>query len=156
MIAQAIVTARAAGATGKILVRGDSAYGNRAVVRACGRGRAEFSLVMTKNRAIQRAIASIPDTAWTPVRYPERVQDPETGAWISDAEVAEVTYTAFAHTKDRITARLVVRRVKDARYPDALFPVWRHHPFFTNPTCPPRRPTSSTAATRSSKPCSPT
>src|SRR5512133_4111048 len=69
MVAQAIVTARAAGATGKILVRGDSAYGNRAVVRACRRGNAEFSLVMTKNRAITRAIASIPDTAWTPVRY---------------------------------------------------------------------------------------
>jgi len=60
------------------------------------------------------------------------VQDPDTGAWISDAEVAEVTYTAFAATKDRTTARLIVRRVKDARYPDALFPVWRHHPFFTN------------------------
>ena len=136
MVAQAIATARAAGATGKILVRGDSAYGNRAVVRACVRGKAEFSLVMTKNRAIQRAIAAIPDTAWTPVRYPGAVQDPDTGAWISDAEVAEVTYTAFAHTNDRITARLVVRRVKDARYPDALFPVWRYHPFFTNSTLP--------------------
>jgi len=132
MVAQAIVTARAAGATGKILVRGDSAYGNRAVVRACRRGNAEFSLVMTKNRAIARAIDSIPDTAWTPVRYPGAVQDPDTGAWISDAEVAEVTYTAFAATKDRTTARLVVRRVKDARHPDALFPVWRYHPFFTN------------------------
>src|SRR5690348_13320874 len=136
MVAQAIATARAAGATGKILVRGDSAYGNRAVVRACLRGNARFSLVMTKNRAIQRAIAAIPDTAWTPVRYPGAVQDPDTGAWISDAEVAEVTYTAFAATKDRITARLVVRRVKDARYPDALFPVWRYHPFFTNTDLP--------------------
>ena len=96
MVAQAIATARAAGATGKILVRGDSAYGNRAVVRACRRGKAEFSLVMTKNPAIARAIASIPDTAWTPVRYPGAVQDPDTGAWISDAEVAEVPYTAFA------------------------------------------------------------
>src|SRR5690349_11109880 len=91
---------------------------------------------MTKNRAIQRAIAAIPDTAWTPVRYPGAVQVPDTGAWISDAEVAEITYTAFAATKDRITARLVVRRVKDARYPDALFPVWRYHPFFTNSTLP--------------------
>ena len=136
MIAQAIATARAAGATGKILVRGDSAYGNRAVVRACRRGKAEFSLVMTKNRAIARAIDAIPDTAWTPVHYPGAVQDPETGTWISDAEVAEVTYTAFAHTKDRTTARLVVRRVKDARYPDALFPVWRYHPFFTNTDLP--------------------
>ena len=136
MIAQAIATARAAGASGKILVRGDSAYGSRAVVRACRRGNAEFSLVMTKNRAIQRAITAIPDTAWTPVRYPGAIQDPDTGAWLSDAEVAEVTYTAFAHTKDRITARLVVRRVKDARYPDALFPVWRYHPFFTNTDLP--------------------
>src|SRR6478736_2843933 len=136
MVAQAIATARAAGASGKIMVRGDSAYGSRAVVRACVRGNAEFSLVMTKNRAIARAIASIPDTAWTPVRYPGAVQDPDTGAWISDAEVAEVTYTAFAHTKDRTAARLVVRRVKDARYPDALFPVWRYHPFFTNTDLP--------------------
>ena len=87
MVAQAIATARAAGATGKILVRGDSAYGNRAVVRACRRGTAEFSLVMTKNPAIARAIASIPDTAWTPVRYPGAVHDPDTGAWISDADV---------------------------------------------------------------------
>src|SRR3954466_2946884 len=139
MVAQAIATARAAGATGKILVRGDSAYGNRGVVGACGRGNAEFSLVMTKNRAIQRAIAAIPDTAWTLVRYPGAVQDPDTGAWISDAEVAEVPYTAFAHTTDRLTARLIVRRVKDARYPDgsgALFPVWRYHPFFTNTELP--------------------
>src|SRR3954463_12393034 len=136
MVAQAIATARAAGATGKILVRGDSAYGNRAVVRACRRGNAEFSLVMTKNPAITRAIAAIPDTAWTPVRYPGAVQDPDTGGWISDAEVAEVPYTAFAATTDRITARLVVRRVKDARYPDVLFPVWRYHPFFPNSTLP--------------------
>ncbi len=123
----------------KILVRGDSAYGNRAVVRACRRGKVEFSLVMTKNPAIARAIAAIPDTAWTPVRYPGAVQDPDTGAWISDAEVGEITYTAFAYTNDRTTARLVVRRVKDARYPDgsgALFPVWRYHPFFTNTDLP--------------------
>ena len=33
MVAQAISTARAAGVSGQILVRGDSAYGNRAVVR---------------------------------------------------------------------------------------------------------------------------
>ena len=30
----------------------------------------------------------------------------------------------------------MVRRVKDARYPDALFPVWRHHPFVTNSELP--------------------
>jgi DDE family transposase len=136
MVAQAISTARAAGASGQILVRGDSAYGSRNVVRSCLRAGAQFSLVMTRNPAIERAIAAIDETAWTPVSYPGAVRDPDTGAWISDAEVAEIPYTAFASTPDRITARLVVRRVKDACYPDALFPVWRYHPFFTNTDLP--------------------
>jgi len=47
MVAQAIATARAAGASGQILVRGDSAYGNRKVVRTCVGAGAQFSLVMT-------------------------------------------------------------------------------------------------------------
>lgn len=136
MVAQAISTARAAGSTGQILVRGDSAYGNRKVVRACRRAGAQFSLVMTRNAAVDRAITAIDDQAWTPVSYPGAVRDPDTGAWISDAEVAEIGYTAFASTPDRITARLIVRRVKDARFPDALFPIWRYHPFFTNTDLP--------------------
>ena len=70
------------------------------------------------------------------MRYPGAVRDPDTGAWISDAEVAEIPYTAFASTSGAVTARLIVRRVKDARYPDALFPVWRYHPFFTDSTEP--------------------
>ncbi len=132
MIAQAVASARAAGVSGQILVRGDSAYGTRAVVAACRRAGVRFSLVLTKNTAVAAAIAEIPEHAWTPVRYPGAVRDPDTGAWISDAEVAETTYTAFASTPDPVTARLIVRRVKDARYPDALFPVWRYHPFFTD------------------------
>jgi hypothetical protein len=136
MVAQAIRTARDCGARGQILVRGDSAYGNRKVVRACRRADTHFSLVMTRNPAIDRALAVIDEAAWTPVSYPGAVRDPDTGAWISDAEVAETPYTAFASTPDRVTARLVVRRVKDARFPDALFPVWRYHPFFTNTDLP--------------------
>lgn len=136
MVAQAIATARAAGVTGQILVRGDSSYGNRFVVGACRGHGARFSLVMSRNTAIDRAINSIDESAWTPVKYPGAVRDPETGDWISDAEVAEIGYTAFASTKDRITARLIVRRVKDARFRDALFPVWRYHPFFTNTDLP--------------------
>ena len=136
MVAQAIGTVRAVSAHATILVRGDSMYGSRAVAGTCVRHGAQFSLAMTRNAAIERAIAAIPEAAWTPVRYPGAVQDPDTGAWISDAEVAEITYTAFASTPDAITARLVVRRVKDARYLDALFPVWRYHPFFTNTDLP--------------------
>jgi hypothetical protein len=97
---------------------------------------AQFSVAMARNSAIDKAIAAIGDHGWTPVRYPGGVRDPDTGLWISDAEVAEIPYTAFASTPDAITARLIVRRVKDARYRDALFPVWRYHPFFTNTDAP--------------------
>ena len=121
---------------GRFLVRGDSAYGTRAVVSACRRARAQFSLVLTKDTKVQAAINAIAADAWIPVRYPGAMADPDTGAWISDAEVAEIPYTAFSSTDDPVTARLVVRRVKDARYPDALFPVWRYHPFFTNSDLP--------------------
>ena len=136
MVAQAISTARMAGATGKIMVRGDSAYGSSRVVRACINARVEFSFVLIKNRLVQRAIDCIADDAWTSVRYPGAVRDPDTGTWISDAEVAEIPFTAFSSTAHPVTARLIVRRVKDARFPDALFPVWRYHPFFTNSTLP--------------------
>ena len=132
MVAQAIGTARAISAHTTILVRGDSAFGSRAVVGTCIRHGAQFSVAMARNSAIDQAIAAIGEHAWTPVRYPGAVRDPDTGEWISDAEVAEIPYTAFASTPDAITARLIVRRVKDARYRDALFPVWRYHPFFTN------------------------
>lgn len=136
MVVQAITTARAAGATGTIVVRGDSAYGTGPVARACRRAGARFSLVLAKNSAVSAAIAAIAEDAWTPVRYPGAVQDPDTGEWISDAEVAETPYTAFTSTSKPITARLIVRRVKDARWPDALFPIWRYHPFFTDSTEP--------------------
>ncbi len=136
MVAAAIATARSAGASGQIVVRGDAAYGSAAVVKACRRGGARFSLVLTRNRAVQAAIEAIAEDAWIPVRYPGAVQDPDTGAWISDAEVAEISYTAFASSKSPVTARLIVRRVKDAAQADGLFPVWRYHPFFTDNTEP--------------------
>ena len=79
-----------------------------------------------------RAIAGIGEHAWTPVHYPGAVLDPDTGTLISDAEVAEISFTAFASTRHPVTARLVVRRVRDQTKLAELFPVWRHHPFLTN------------------------
>jgi hypothetical protein len=136
MVTEAITTARAAGGTGELLVQGDSAYGNSAVVKACLDAGARFSVVLTKNRAVSAAIATIEHSAWTPVRYPGALTDPDTGELISDAEVAEVAFTAFTTTPHPVTARLIVRRVRDRNHPDALFPVWRYHPFFTNNTEP--------------------
>jgi hypothetical protein len=132
MVSQAVKTARAAGASGEILVRGDSAYGTSPVVAACLKAKVRFSFVLAKNTAVVRAIEAIPEDAWTPVTYRGAVTDPDTGELISDAQVAETTFTAFTSTETPVTARLVVRRVRDQNTLDELFPVWRHHPFFTN------------------------
>ena len=62
MVRDAIRTARTAGATGDILVRGDSAYGNSAVVTCCVKAGVRFSVVLTKKHAVAPAIAAIPAT----------------------------------------------------------------------------------------------
>ena len=54
MVTEAVNTARAAGATGQVLVRGDSAYGNSAVVAACQHAGARFSVVLAKNPGGER------------------------------------------------------------------------------------------------------
>ena len=137
MLTEGINTAIDAGAApGNILARGDSAYGNGKTITAVVKAGAMFSFTMARNPAIDAAITTISDDQYTPVRYPGAVCDPDTGVLISDAQVAEVEYTAFAGTRHQITARLIVRRVLDANTQDPLFPVWRHHPFLTNNTEP--------------------
>jgi len=106
------------------------------VIAACVKAGARFSFVLTKTKAVNAAIATIAEHAWTPVQYPGAVSDPDTGELISDAEVAEVQFTAFTSTKNPVTARLIVRRVRDRAKTEELFPVWRYHPFLTNNTEP--------------------
>ena len=114
LAARAIGTARDCGCTGTIIVRLDSAFYNAAVIGAVRRGGARFSVTVPMNGSIRAAIAAIGEDAWTPIRYPRAIWDDQLDAWISDAEVAEVEYTAFASKKSQaITARLIVRRVRD-------------------------------------------
>ena len=72
MLTEAIRTARAAGATGQILVRGDSAYGNSAVIGACVKARVRFSLVLAKNSTVSAAITSIAEACLDPGPLPRR------------------------------------------------------------------------------------
>ena len=135
---RAIGTARDCGCTGTITVRMDSAYYNAAVIGAIRGQGARFSVTVPMNTSIRAAIAAIGEDAWTPIRYPHAVWDDQLGCWISDAEVAEAEYTAFASKKgEAVTARLIVRRVRDlnkkaAAGQDELFPVWRYHAVFTD------------------------
>jgi hypothetical protein len=135
---RAIGTARDCGCTGMIVVRMDSAFYNAAVIGTVRRGGARFSVTVPMNASIRAAIAAIGEDAWTPIRYPRAIWDDQSGAWVSDAEVAEAQYTAFASKKGQaVTARLIVRRVRDlnkqaAAGQDELFPVWRYHAVFTD------------------------
>ena len=74
-----------------------------------------FSIVARLLIPVRKAIAEIPADAWTPIKYTNAVYDEASQTWVSSAEVAEINYTAFA-TKakaQRVTARLIVRRVPD-------------------------------------------
>ncbi len=138
LAAEAISTARRAGCTGQIVVRIDSAYYSAAVLGAIRRGGACFSVTVRMDPKIRAAITAIGEDAWTPVTYPRAIWDEDQGRLISDAEVAEVPDTAFASKKGKaITARLIVRRVKDlnrkaAGGQDKLFTIWRYHALFTD------------------------
>jgi Transposase DDE domain group 1 len=123
------------------VLRADWAYYGAEVIAAARRHKVHFSVTARQDRTVTAAIAAISDDAWTPIRYPRAVYDEQLRQWISDAEVAEVPFTAFgSKPKHRqVTARLIVRRVRDA-HPDhvevnpqgELFPVWHHHAVFTD------------------------
>jgi hypothetical protein len=145
LVAEALTTARACGAggadgAGLVLARADSAYYCHDVVAAARRGGAHFSITARMNAAVRRAIGSIGEDAWIPIRYPQAVWDEQGQCWISDAEVAEIGFTAFTSRRkaDHVTARLIVRRVKRLN-PDSvpagqgeLFGAWRYHAVFTD------------------------
>jgi Transposase DDE domain group 1 len=140
LLTEALRTCRAAGAGGLVIVRADSAYYIHDIVAAARRAGARFSLTARMTATVSRAIAGIEESAWTPIRYPQAVWDAEEQRWISDAEVAEVPFTAFTGRRkaEHIAARLIVRRVKrlnPAAVPAGqgeLFATWRHHAVFTD------------------------
>ena len=141
LISDAVATARAAGVTGQVMVRADSGYYRRDVIAAAVTGKAWFSVTVRMNPAVTRAITAIPEKAWTTIRYPRGLWDEQEQRWLSEAQVAETTFTAFtsAPKKWQVTCRLVVRRVQRlnpaaAAGQDELFTTWRHHGFVTNST----------------------
>lgn len=143
LLAQAITTARASGVRAQVLARADSAYYGWAFVGTAIRNGAWFSVTARMTPSVRSAIASIGDDAWRPIRYPHAVWDDAEQRWVSDAEVAEVAFTAFTGRRraEHVTCRLVVRRVRrhqplasDGSQQGELFAAHRHHAFITNST----------------------
>jgi hypothetical protein len=140
LAAEAVAAARDAGCAGTVIVRADSAYYSARFTAACSRAGAFFSVTARMDPAIRAAIDAIGEESWTPICYPRAVWDDQQGRWISDAEVAQATYCAFTSRRkgEQVTARLIVRRVKDlspraaAAGQGELFAAWRYHAVFTD------------------------
>jgi hypothetical protein len=143
MLAQAISTARSAGASGQVLCRADSAYYGWAFVGTAVRHGAWYSVTARMTPSVTAAIAGIDETSWTPICYPNAVFDEVEQRWVSEAEVAETGFTAFTGRRQNqhVICRLVVRRVRrlqplagDGSTQGELFAAYRHHAFITNST----------------------
>lgn len=139
LVADALVSAKAAGATGLVILRADSAFYNQDVLAAASRHGARFSVTARQDPSIRKAIEAIPETAWKAIRYPQAVWDDAAQEWISDAEVAETGHVAFSSRKkaEHLSGRLIVRRVRrlnpnSSTQQGELFTTWRYHAVFTN------------------------
>jgi hypothetical protein len=121
-VTETVSRVRTAGAAGELTVRMDSAFYSRKVLWACRTAGVRFSVAAPLNKAIRKAIAAIPESAWTPIPY-----------WLDDgADVAETTYTAFSG-RHKMDVRLIVRRVRPTPGSQlALDVVFDYHPFVTN------------------------
>ena len=136
-LAEALSTVRAIAPAARIVVRADAKFYTADVVATAARYDAHVSVTTGSNPSVSAAIAQIPETAWTPIHYPDAFVDTETGELISDAKVAEIGYTAFTSRPQhqQVNGRLIVRRVKrlnpaNAAGQEGLFDVWRHHAVF--------------------------
>jgi len=137
LLADALVTAAKAGASGVVTV---SAYYGHGMVAAARRGGARFSVTARMDPAVTRTITEIPTDAWTPIKYARAIFDEQENRWVWDAEVAEIGFTAFtSHKKsEHVGTRLIVRRVKRLNPTTVpagqgeLFSTWRHHAVFTD------------------------
>jgi hypothetical protein len=140
LLTDALATARRAGATGLVIVRADSAFYSYDIINACRRAGARFSITARHTPTLTRAITTIPEQAWVPIRYPNAIWDDDEQRWISDAEVAEIEFTAFTSRRksEHITASLIVRRVRRLNPKTVpagqgeMFAVYRYHAIFTD------------------------
>jgi hypothetical protein len=105
---------RRAGHTGTIVIRADSGFENRKLIRVLHRQGVEFLIAVKQSTTIRALIAEIPESdRVTITNYPDT----------SEAQIAETRLGDF---------RLIVRRPRLLGAQAELFPDWRHHAFATN------------------------
>jgi hypothetical protein len=138
LLAGTLATIHRAGEAGLVIVRADSAYYGYEIIDACRLAGARFSVTALLTPTVGAAITTIDEQAWTPIQYLNAIFDEDEQRWISDAEVAEVGFTAFTNRRkaQHVTARLIVRRVRRLNPHNAapgqseMFAVYRYHSIF--------------------------
>jgi hypothetical protein len=110
---------RRAGHTGPIIIRADSGFENRKLMRELDRRGVQFSIGVKQSQTIRALIDQIPETDWVTI-----TDYPDTG----QAQVAETMLGDW---------RLIVRRTRLVGDQAELWPDWRYHCFATNRTLPP-------------------
>jgi hypothetical protein len=88
-------------ATGTVLQRADSAFYGHALIGAAIRASAQVSVTVRMDPGGKAAIGGIAEDAWTSIEYNDAVRHPDTGRWMSRAEVADVPFTAFGPRQAR-------------------------------------------------------
>lgn len=120
-----IANVRRAGAGGVLTVRADSGFWSWKLCDYLDTRDVKWSITVRQIPTIGTAIATIPEDAWTTIKYRAGGQ----------AQVAETVYViGGGATKRRVRrVRLVVRRTRLTE-PDQLklWPDWRYHAFISN------------------------
>ncbi|MEO6858442.1 MAG: IS1380 family transposase [Solirubrobacteraceae bacterium] len=117
-VEELLARVRRAGHTGTIIIRADSGFENRRLMKELARQGVEFSIGVKQSKTIRAQIALIPEEDWVTI-----TDYPDTG----EAQIAETKLGDF---------RLIVRRTRLVGAQAELFPDWRHHAFATNRTVP--------------------
>jgi hypothetical protein len=127
-LTETVSRVRAAGATGQLTMRADSAFYSKTMLSTAAKFDVRFSITARQDKRIRAAIETIPDDAWQPIPY--WLSTPE----VSGADIAETAYSCLAgDTRHARTVRLVVRRVRPTPGSQlALFTTWDHHAFVTD------------------------
>jgi hypothetical protein len=124
-VEELVARARRAGAMGTLTVRADSGFFSWELIKTLNRLQIAWSVTVTMNPSVRKAIAAIGEDDWVDIAYPDG----------GHAQVAETIYVTGGGATKRAErhVRLVVRRTRlTDPTQQALWPDWRHHAFVTN------------------------
>ena len=124
-VEELVARVRRGGATGALTLRADSGFFSWELIRTLTRLGVAWSITVSMNPSVRKAIAAIDEDDWIDIVYPDG----------GTAQVAETTYVTLGGSTKRAPrrVRLVVRRTRlTDRVQARLWPDWRHHAFVTN------------------------